>query len=284
MIMGISKLTLAWLFFAVGLSGLATAAELDTRGLTTCGTATAVKALDGARFITPEGQTIKLALVKAPELWELGSKYQSWPYAFEARAALMATISAEELTLFCEGPRLNHEGELVAHVLRADGSWLQHELVLSGRVLVFPRPTRRTGLPDLYKAEQIARDQKAGLWAFNNLVPVEATGPKLHPGWFQIVSGTVRAAEKVGPTIYLNFGEDWHTDFTVEIPASAQTHFDKAGIDPLGYKDQQIEVRGWIDFKSGPRLLIQGPGQILVKSPAPIPAAEKIEGAAPAAP
>ncbi|NVJ98355.1 MAG: thermonuclease family protein [Alphaproteobacteria bacterium] len=241
------------------------AASLDTSGLKSCGETTAVGAIGGARFATPEGTIVKLALVKAPELWKKGDPYKSWPYAEEAKAALIAATKGQTLHLFCEGKEFNSQGEQVAHVIMPDGSWLQHAMVAKGHVFVFPRPTRRRGLDMLYAAEDEARAVRAGLWALRNLQPVPADSD-VQTGWFNIVQGTVLSAQRVGSTIYLNFGADWRRDFTVEIPSTAETHFRKQDIDPLAFEGQFVEVRGWIDYKAGPRLLVQGPGQIRLKS------------------
>jgi len=250
------------------LSGQAAgAAELDRTGLEDCGKVTGQGAIGGARFTTTDGQTVKLALVKAPELWKKGDPYKSWPHAEAARAALLALTDGQEISLYCEGAKTNREGELVAHALLADGRWLQHMLVEDGHVFVFPRPTRRRGLEVLYKAEDQARADGRGLWAYDNLKAVDALGPDVRTGWFQIVRGRVVGANEVGSTIYLNFGEDWRTDFTIEIPGSAKRHFDKARLDPLALEGKDVEVRGWIDFKGGPRLLLQGPGQLRAIAP-----------------
>lgn len=245
------------------------AATLEIEGLQTCGTVTAIGALDGARFNTDAGNIVKLALVKAPEIWDKGSPYKDWPHARQSMKALANHVTGREMSLFCEGDKTNRHGEVEAHVVMADGRWLQQLLVSEGQVFVFPRPTRRRGLPALYAAEDQAREHRLGLWALDNLMPIEATSPNIRSGWFHIVEGTVLNAQMAGQTIYLNFGTDWRTDFTVEIPGTAQRHFSKAGLDPLSFGGKRIEVRGWIDFKGGPRLLLQGPGQIREK---PVPA------------
>ncbi|WP_417456246.1 thermonuclease family protein [Kordiimonas sp.] len=245
-------------------AALAEDLSLDTSGLQDCGTTTAAETLGGARFKTPEGLTVKLALVKAPEFWEPSSEYTSWPHAVEAKKHLMEVLRDQTVTLYCEGQKTNRLGELVAHAVMPDGSWLQHNLVRDGHVFVFPSPTRRRGLDKLYDAELEARAGKKGLWIFKNLQPVAATGNSVKAGWFQIVEGVVVDAAKVRDTIFLNFGDDWRTDFTVEIPALTTRYFDRIGLDPLSLEGQHIEVRGWIDFKSGPRLLLQGPGQIRI--------------------
>ncbi|TNE63500.1 MAG: thermonuclease family protein [Alphaproteobacteria bacterium] len=258
-----NSLIAALLFLALA-RPLWAAPALDTAALDPCGDAVAEAALDGARFRATDGRIIRLALVKAPELWGADGTYRNWPYATEARDALMARLKGQALTLFCEGPKTDRQGDIVAHVMLPDGVWLQGDLAEAGTVFVFPRPTRRTGLADLYAAEAVARAARRGLWAFDNLQPVDATGKGVRTGWFQLVEGTVVKAERVGVTVFLNFGDDWRSDFTAEIPVNTLRYYEKAGLDPLSLAGRRIEVRGWIDFKAGPRLLLQGPGQIRI--------------------
>lgn len=260
-----AMLIFLWALLPAGLH----AEVLNTEGLTHCGEVTGADAIGGARFTTDDGDTIKLALVKAPEIWEKGAPYKDWPYARQSKQALIDATKGQTMTLYCEGANTNRLGEIVAHVVMADGTWLQHSLISEGHIFVFPRPTRRRGLAVLFQAEDAARASRKGLWALDNLRPIEATNPSIRAGWFHIVTGTVLNAQQVRQTIYLNFGDDWRTDFTVEIPASAFGHFEKAGIAPLSFEGKRVEVRGWIDFKGGPRLLLQGPGQIRELPPTP---------------
>ena len=247
------------------------ARQLDTTSLTPCGDTVAGEAIGGARFLSAQGQTVKLALVKAPEIWAPGAAYNSWPHGPESRQALQRAVSGKTITLFCEGQRTNRLGELVAHVVLPDGQWLAFDLVNAGDVFVFPGATRRQGLELLYQAEDAARAARKGVWNYNNLQPVEALGNSVKAGWFQIVRGDVREVALVRGTYYLNFGDDWRTDFTIEIPPIVARQFAKWDIDPMSLKGERVEGRGWVDFKSGPRLLVQGPGQLRQLPARPFP-------------
>lgn len=237
---------------------------LDPRGLKACGTVQGVRALDGARFEVPGGTVVKLALVKSPEFWPAGSAYKSWPHARASKDALDKLVRGKDTLLFCESKHQNRLGETVAHVV-AEDIWIQAALVADGHILVFPAPTRSHGLDILYTFEDTARQARQGLWAYDNLQPVSAARDTARPGWFQIVWGKVLKADTVGQTTYLNFGMDWRTDFTIEIPAAAARRFTRAGIDIPSLEGKTIEARGWIDYKAGPRLVVLGPGLVRVQ-------------------
>ncbi len=72
-------------------------------------------------------------------------------------------------------------------------------------------------------------------------------------------------------TIYLNFGDNWRTDFTIEIPSNAKRRFSKAGLDPLQWGNTRVRVRGWIDSYNGPIVKVEHPEaiQILSESSSP---------------
>ncbi|WP_020398452.1 thermonuclease family protein [Kordiimonas gwangyangensis] len=257
------RLGVAILFLGV-LATPAFGQALDTTTLKPCGETVAGDAIGGARFMSAEGQVIKSALVKAPELWEPGAQYSSWPHAVDAKKALQEKVAGKTVTLYCEGQKTNRLGELVAHVIMPDGGWLALELVREGHVFVFPGATRKQGLSTLYEAEEEAKAAGKGLWKYKNLNTVMADSGQVKPGWFQIVRGTVQDVGIVRGTYYLNFGADWRTDFTIEIPPLVVRQFSQLSIDPESFKGKTLEGRGWIDNKSGPRLLLQGPGQVRV--------------------
>jgi len=54
------------------------------------------------------------------------------------------------------------------------------------------------------------------------------------------------AAEQVGGQLYLHFGDDWRTDFTVSVAPGDTYLFEEAGIDLLSLAGPRICIRGWL--------------------------------------
>ena len=69
---------------------------------------------------------------------------------------------------------------------------------------------------------------------------------------------------KVKARVYLNFGPDWRTDFTVTLQAKARRLFRKAGLEPLSLEGREIRVRGWLKKFNGPMIEATHPEQIEV--------------------
>ncbi len=67
--------------------------------------------------------------------------------------------------------------------------------------------------------------------------------------------------------VYLNFGADWKTDFTVTVAPRDRRLFDDAGIDPGAFAGARLRVRGWVKQYNGPMIEVTHPEQIEVLEP-----------------
>ena len=112
--------------------------------------------------------------------------------------------------------------------------------------------------------ERTARAAGLGIWAhpFYALRRAEAAAEAI--GSFQLVEGRVLEAAKVRGRVYLNFGEDWKTDFTISIAPKAWKLFEAEGIAPQDYRGRRLRVRGWLKSLNGPMIAATHPEQIEV--------------------
>ncbi len=211
-----------------------------------------------------DGQLLRLAAIKAPEVWPDGAAYRTWPHGEKSKSSLSQLVSGKTLELFCSKERQTFDGQLVAHALLPNGHWLQHTLLEKGDAFLFPRAEETDGIETLYAAELVARSHERGLWQKLDLLANAKDNPAT--GRFKIVSGTVISVARRGDRIFLNFGDNWREDFPVEIPRRFWRHFEKAEIDLLALGGQVIEARGWVTWKGGPHILLEGPGQLKLKS------------------
>ena len=115
--------------------------------------------------------------------------------------------------------------------------------------------------------EGFARDQRRGLWA-DPAHAVRDTHPDALAqdiGSVQLVEGRVLEATQLrSGRIYLNFGADYRTDFTVMIEADDAPAFIEAGLGPDALETRRIRVRGWIEDENGPMIRIDHPERIEV--------------------
>ena len=234
-----------------------------------CGSGRATKILSGDRLLLKNGQTVSLAEIKAPEFWSPGAPYKSWPHSWQAKAALEAAAINSQLNLFCYRKQKNALGDLVAHIRTGTGTWLQYELVSNGHAYFMPHHHQPVLAAQLHGAEAEARTKKRGLWAIDGLSAVQATSEQLHPGWFQIVTGKILSEKRRKNGVYLNFGDDWSRDFTIEIPKRLYRQFNAKSDGTLGLEGQYVEVRGWVEWAGGPKIILEYASQLTVALPVP---------------
>ncbi len=177
-------------------------------------------------------------------------------------AALKTLVEGREVRLIETGPHLDRWRRLVAQITRADGLWVQGQLVRDGLVRVTGDADHRMLVTELLRLETQARQARRGIWADKNFQPRRAEAMPRATGAFEVVEGRVLAAAIVGGRGYLNFGEDRNRDFTVAAEPEVLRLFTKSGIDWRRYQGREIRVRGHVEFFAGPRIDVTYPEQI----------------------
>ncbi len=221
--------------------------------------------MSGDTLRLADGRELKLAAVAAPQ--PAGSDRLA-----EAARRLLASLAADKpLSLeFDRRPR-NRYGQLLAqaHVPGRDGRevWLQAALLEKGLARVRGLPENTRAWPELLAIEDAARREGRGLWAYHSFAVIGPEAAARHVGSFQIVEGRVLSAAVVRKRGYLNFGEDWKTDFTVSLDRAALERFEESGLALASLEGRRLRVRGWLDFLNGPMIEIGYPEQIELLGP-----------------
>jgi endonuclease YncB( thermonuclease family) len=221
-----------------------------------------VEVVDGDTVLLDDGWQVRLVGIQAPKL-PLGRKnFQKWPLADESRAVLEEMVKGRDVLLAYGGRRVDRHGRRLAHLFRADGTWIQRELLARGMARVYSFPDNRAIVGEMLEAEVAARRGRAGIWR-NSWYAVRAPEDTIRDiGSFQLVEGRVLDAADVRGTVYLNFGENWRDDFTVKISKGDRKRFTADGFDPLSLANRRIRVRGWLDERNGPMIVATHPEQI----------------------
>lgn len=256
------RAVLALVVFSIGLRGAA-ACELVGNVLE----AKVVGVPDGATLILANGDKLRLSGIQAPKLFQPDSEGENWPLAEEARDFLAGLAADKAISLAPAPEPRDRHGRLLGQAYLAGGTWLQHSLVLAGLARAYSFPDNRDCVGDLLKAEAWARVARLGMWADPFYALRDAARPEdilARTGYFEIVEGRVLKADKVGATVYLNFGRYWKKDFTVTLDARAQKLFAADGFDPLTLDGALVRVRGWVEENDGPRIAVTHPEQIEV--------------------
>lgn len=239
----------------------------DFSALTLTETTAAGAVIDGLRFsLTPAGgetepRIIQLSGIHIPGI---DSRPPS-PVSVEAAALLATFLEGGRNVLLYRTKntgkgRMNRMGHHLAHAVRADdGLWLQGALLEAGLAYALPSGRNPEMAAPMYKREQLARQQKKGLWADGRYTVHTPDNAARRKGRFAFVQGTVEAVAETHSRTYLNFGADWKTDFTISIAKAMTAAMKKDGFDFPALEGKTVRVRGWVEDWNGPHIKLDNP-------------------------
>lgn len=227
-----------------------------------------VEVIDGDTLVLSNGYEVRLIGTQAPKIALGRDGFRDWPLGHEAKALLEELALRQSVGLAYGGRRIDRHGRTLAHLYRADGLWLQGEMVGRGFARVYGFHDNRALLGELLARERAARSAGLGIWAdpfyaIRSPAELERDLPELLDS-FQLVEGRVRAAKIVGGRAFLNFGGDRHSDFTAVLQPEAVDLFQAEGLDPEGYAGRLVRIRGWVERHDGPMIEVTHPEQIEV--------------------
>ena len=228
--------------------------------LTDGGWAVVRQIIDGATVVLADGRTVHLVGIEAPAM-AMGD-LPAQPYARDTVSALAQLVLERNVRLLLGATAVDRYGWLQAHLYDAQGRWIQGEILARGLARVHSLPDNRALVSEMLALEATAREARVGLWAspaYSVLSP-EQTAQRLNG--FAIVQARVLATDTVDGRIYLNFGPDWRTDFTVSVSAQDARVFRAERIDLLALAGHSVRVRGWLYSLNGPMIDVTHPEQI----------------------
>jgi micrococcal nuclease len=229
---------------------------------------TVTRVVDGETLVLDDGKAVRLIGALAPRAGDANASPGAWPPELDAIRALSDLVLAKRVKLAFAGRKYDRYGRELAQVFVVDRGredWVQGALLRGGYARVYGLPESFVCAHELMAHEAEARRQRLGLW--NN--GVYRALPADHPGEimkqrgkYERVTGTIVSVGRTKGATYLNYSNDWRTDFTVRIDKKvlgANPDFDKS-LDALASKT--VTVRGWIDRRNGPLIDISDPSQL----------------------
>jgi micrococcal nuclease len=248
---------LALLLIGLALWALAAPAAAAPPPLTPGGTAELGAVLDGTTLTLRDGRILRLAGIETPNPARRGEA----ALAAREKAELARLAAGATLELRSAGSATDRHGRVPAQLF-AGGIWVQGELVEAGLARVQGSADERLGLIELMAAEARARAARLGIWRLPFYAVRGAENAAADAGSFQLVEGTVVDAARVEGGVYVNFGPDWRTAFSLHIGRDALKLCRAAGLDPMALAGARLRVRGFIDGSRRPTIEMSFPEQI----------------------
>ncbi len=224
----------------------------------------ALKVIDPVTFIGEDKTVYALSGIEVPDF---GNSIK------DASTKLAAMIEGKELKTYLtknrDLGRTNRMNQSIVQAeLKQDHIWIEGEMLASGLARVKTTQSNPELSGAMYEIEDQARKNKKGIWKDNPVLTPDTADN--HDNSFQIVEGAPKSAAITRNMIYLNYGDDYKTDFTVAIPTTARMGFAKRGIDPLKFAHVTLRVRGWMRTYNGPFMEIDHPEQVEILGRMPI--------------
>ncbi len=250
--------------FVFGL-GASNAVQADCKPEKSESVEVSVIAPDGVLTLA-DGRALRLAALEPPIDMQ----------ALAGWTNVITKIRPARVTLHLGDKPEDRYGQLQGLLARADGQLVEALLLRDGLARVSPRADMRFCLAGLLQIEDEARKAHRGLWAEVANLPLQATdiaGLEAREGQFALVEGVVTDAVNRKGRLFLNFGSDWRTDFTVTVAAADARLFRdarikvKKGTNPA-MKGERVRVRGYIERYNGPDMVLTTPEQLEFLKPA----------------
>lgn len=179
---------------------------------------------------------------------------------------IAAHILLDPLSVTSKGPRPSVQ------------NWLQAELLSAGKGFIYLYPGHESCADNLRSYEAKAREERTGLWSkvlrddiantaqvqSGALIVGDANDLEIESasGRYGIISGIVISTGESGRWRYLNFGDNYASDFTVRMTARVEKRLIEQGLTIKGLKDMHVRVRGVIQSKGGPLIDVFDAAQI----------------------
>ena len=181
--------------------------------------------------------------------------------ALRSRIAELAGGADVRLQIVSE--RRDRYGRLPALVVLADGRLLQETLVGEGIAISLALGPPLPCFDRLLAAEDAARRSERGFWAQATVARARPEALSSRIGRFAIFEGRVVSVGIRRAATYLNFGEKWSEDVTVEVRGRDRDLF-VGRADLAAMSGQRVRVRGFLEERSGPAMVVNWPAQVEV--------------------
>ncbi len=232
------------------------------------------RVIDGDSLVLAGGLRVSLSAIQAPKSERI-DEFLSWPLADEAGDTLRALTAGKTVKLFYGGDKRDRYDRAIAQIYTLDVNgapdvWLQEAMIKAGMARVYSWKDYRQDTQALYQAETKARNAGRGIWNTKNtngFYKIHSPNPDPLAQYIdtvQVIEGVIVKTADVQRTIYLNFGSDYKTDFTIAIPKKSRRAFKKASYDPLALTGARVRVRGYVELFGGPIIWLNDPNRLEV--------------------
>lgn len=227
--------------------------------------ATAVaEVVDGDTLRLGDGTIVRLAGIEAPKPPLGVAVGASWPSADAATAEVRRLVGSRPVGIAPSADASDRYGRHHVHAFLPDGRSLAIQLVVGGFVRVHWLPGESACLGPLLAAERLARAARLGIWSTTEYAVRRAEDASLlaRNGLYELVEGRVVSVGHGSSMVFLDFGRNYRSDFTILVAPPVADALGAAGMPVDGLAKRRVLVRGVIEDRSGPAIRLDDPAQL----------------------
>lgn len=224
--------------------------------------------MDGDTLQLEDGLIVRLIGAGAPKQVSHHAAGSGNTLPEQARVMLEKLVLGRDVQLFFGGTRSDRHQRSLAHLFVSgveQSLWIQEAMVAAGMARVYSFRDNRACIRALQRAESAARSAGLGIWKASEFSVQPAHPPARllsHADTFQIIEGRIISAHAVNNRVFLNFGKIWREDFTGSISRRDYKRFRETGLDLVMLEGRIVRIRGWIEERGGPMIVLTHPEQL----------------------
>lgn len=233
------------------------------------GTDTIVEVVDGDTVILSSGKQVRMVGTQAPKLALSRKNFIDWPLADLAKQQLEIIALGKQVELQYGGLKIDRHHRILAHLFIKDDNdqkiWLQQYMLAQGLARTYSFKDNRSCIDQLLAAENQARADDKNIWSHEYYNIINASDLKMLNkkfGTYQIIQGKLLKFEYKYGQLYFNFGDNYRTDFTINVTKRNRMAFAQSNIDFNSLIGTNIRVRGWLEQRGGPMIEATHPEQL----------------------
>lgn len=224
-----------------------------------------INVIDGDTVRLSNGELLRYIGIDTPEMRiKHGGTfvYSPQPFAKEATQLNQELVGGKFVRVEFDVEKRDTYRRLLGYCF-IDEMMVNKKLVEEGLAVLYTKPPNIAYADELIFAQKQARKNKKGLWA--TYETIDHTQAHRYINQIRTVRGRIINTYDSGKVVFLNFGYNYKTDFTVVIFRSSLSLFLNKGINPVSfYRGKTVEVTGRIKEYNGPEIIVNIPEEIAV--------------------
>jgi len=225
-----------------------------------------IEVIDGDTVRLSNGKLLRYIGLDTPEVRIKNKggdfKYQPQPFSLEAKEFNRKLVEGKDVRIEFDIEKADRYGRLLGYCF-VDKIFVNARLIEQGYAVLYTYPPNVKYVDLLVASQKKAQRTKKGLWG--SFAIIDHTQADKYINQIRSVQGWVVETYKSTKCVFLNFGRDYRSDFTVAIFNNTLGAFNKEGIDPESfYEGKEIRVTGKIREYNGPEIIVNSPYEIEV--------------------